>query len=224
MAARRAPLLATLVLAAAVGLTACVPSPPQAPVESTPETSAPETSAAPSESADEEPAEAPSGDVAPAGAEFTIGEPATVEILNVDDEPQLVTITVTGTRAGSLDDFAAAGFDQEDIDQLVGYTPLYVDVEMAQVAPMTAELAYGAIYTDFGAVDQSGTDLTDIPVIGSFEPCDSESIPSEFDSGTVHTTCVVVATREGQELGGVVYDPYGTIYDGYDGEPLVWRP
>ena len=95
---------------------------------------------------------------------------------------------------------------------------------MAPVAPMTAELAFGAIYTDFGAIDQNGADLTDIPVIGSFEPCDSASIEPEFDSGEVHATCVVVATREGQELGGVVYDPFDTIYDAYDGEPLVWRP
>ena len=224
MSARRAPLLASIALAAAVGLAGCVPTPP-APPASTPAQSAPETSAAPSPSASEESEPATgSGDVAAPGAEFSFGDFATVELQNVDDEAQLVEITVTGVREGSIADFEAAGLDQEFLDQLEGYQPLYVDVEMRQVAPMTAELAYESIYIDFGGLDQDGSALQDVSIFGTFEPCDTASIESEFDSGTPHTTCFIVATQGDDELAGVTYAPYDTPYDEYDGEPLVWRP
>lgn len=225
MPARRAPLLATIALAAAVGLTGCISAPAAPPASEAPESSAPATSAEPTESeeaAESAPAAAP-GETAAPGTEFAMGEAATVQILNLDDEPQLVQITVTGTRPGSVEDFQAAGLDQEFLDQLVGYDPFYVDVEMTQVAPMTAALEFGSIYTDFGAFDQNESALQDISIFGSFEPCDTASIEPEFDSGTPHTTCFIVAAREGQEFGGVTYGPYDTEYDDYDGQPLVWR-
>lgn len=225
MPARRAPLLATLVAAAALSLTACIPSPPAAPAETSPATTAPETSAAPSEpeEAEEQPASAP-GEAAAPGSEFAFGEYATVELLNIDDEPQLVEMTVTGVRTGSVADFEAAGLDQEFLDQLEGYTPLYVDVEVRQVAPMTAALEYESVYIDFGGLDQADRALQDISIFGSFEPCDTASIDPDFDSGTPHTTCFIVGTAGGDELAGVSYAPYDTVYDDYDGEPLVWRP
>ncbi|WP_186329427.1 hypothetical protein [Agrococcus jejuensis] len=225
MPARRAPLLATIVAAAALGLTACIPSPPAAPAETSPATTAPETSAAPSETeeAEEQPASAP-GEAAAPGSEFAFGEYATVELLNIDDEPQLVEMTVTGVRTGSVADFEAAGLDQEFLDQLEGYTPLYVDVEVRQVAPMTAALEYESVYIDFGGLDQADRALQDISIFGSFEPCDTASIDPDFDSGTPHTTCFIVGTAGGDELAGVSYAPYDTVYDDYDGEPLVWRP
>ncbi len=225
MPARRAPLLATIVAAAALGLTACIPSPPAAPAETSPATTAPETSAAPSETeeAEEQPASAP-GEAAAPGSEFAFGEYATVELLNIDDEPQLVEMTVTGVRTGSVADFEAAGLDQEFLDQLDGYTPLYVDVEVRQVAPMTAALEYESVYIDFGGLDQADRALQDISIFGSFEPCDTASIDPDFDSGTPHTTCFIVGTAGGDELAGVSYAPYDTVYDDYDGEPLVWRP
>jgi len=225
MLARRAPLLATIVAAAALGLTACIPSPPAAPAETSPATTAPETSAAPSEpeEAEEQPASAP-GEAAAPGSEFAFGEYATVELLNVDDEPQLVEMTVTGVRTGSIADFESAGLDQEFLDQLEGYTPLYVDVEVRQVAPMTAALEYESVYIDFGGLDQADRALQDISIFGSFEPCDTASIDPDFDSGTPHTTCFIVATAGGDELAGISYGPYDTVYDDYDGEPLVWRP
>lgn len=225
MPARRAPLLATIVAAAALGLTACIPSPPTAPAETSPATTAPETSAAPSETeeAEEQPASAP-GEAAAPGSEFAFGEYATVELLNIDDEPQLVEMTVTGVRTGSVADFEAAGLDQEFLDQLEGYTPLYVDVEVRQVAPMTAALEYESVYIDFGGLDQADRALQDISIFGSFEPCDTASIDPDFDSGTPHTTCFIVGTAGGDELAGVSYAPYDTVYDDYDGEPLVWRP
>ncbi|SDH47990.1 hypothetical protein [Agrococcus jejuensis] len=225
MPARRAPLLATIVAAAALGLTACIPTPPAVPTE-TPETTAPETSSAPAESEEaeeEQPASAP-GEAAAPGSEFAFGEYATVELINLDDQAQLVEITVTGVRTGSVADFEAAGLDQEFLDQLEGYTPLYVDVEMRQVAPMTAALEYDSIYIDFGGLDQADRALQDISIFGSFEPCDTASIDPEFDSGTPHTTCFIVATAGGDELAGISYGPYDTVYDDYDGEPLVWRP
>lgn len=224
MPARRAPLLATIALAAAVGLTGCIPSPPAPPAETTPESTAPESSPAPAESEDEEQPAAASGEAADPGSEFTFGEYATVEVLNLDDEPQLVEIAVTGVRTGSVADFEAAGLDQEFLDQLEGYTPLYVDVEVRQVAPMTAALEYESVYSDFGAIDQADRALQDISIFGTFEPCDTASIDPEFDSGTPHTTCFIVATAGGDELAGVTYGPYDTAYDDYDGEPLVWRP
>ena len=75
MPARRASLLATIALAAAVGLTGCIQAPPTPPA-GTPEESAPETSAAPSPSEDAEPAAA-SGESAALGSEFAFGEYAT---------------------------------------------------------------------------------------------------------------------------------------------------
>lgn len=226
MPARRAPLLATIVAAAALSLTACIPSPPSAPAETTPETTAPETSSAPveSEEAEDEAPAAGSGEAAAPGSEFAFGEYATVELLNIDDQPQLVEMTVTGVRTGSVADFEAAGLDQEFLDQLEGYTPLYVDVEVRQVAPMTAALEYESVYIDFGGLDQADRALQDISIFGSFEPCDTASIDPEFDSGTPHTTCFIVGTAGGDELAGVSYGPYDTPYDDYDGEPLVWRP
>lgn len=226
MPARRAPLLATIVLAAAVGLTGCIQAPPAPQAEPSPETSAPETSATPSESeeAEETQPAAASGDVAAPGTEYGFGESATIELLNLDDQPQLVSITVTGTRPGSLADFEAAGLDQDFLDQLVGYEPLYVDIELTKLEPYTAEIAYESVYIDFSGVDATDNALQDISIFGEFEPCDSSSIEPETDTGAVHTTCIIVATRSGQEFGGVTYGPYDTVYDDYDGEPLVWRP
>lgn len=223
MPARRAPLLATIVAAAALGLTACIPTPPATPAETSPETSAPETSAAPTESEESEPTAA-SGEGAAPGSEFAFGEYATVELANLDDEVQLVEMTVTGTREGSLADFEAAGADQEFLDSLEGFTPMYVDIEMRQVAPMTATLEYESIYSDFGAINENDSAVQDVTLFGSFEPCDTASIDPEFDYGTAHTTCVIVATQGSQQLAGVTYSPYDTEYDSYEGEPLVWRP
>lgn len=223
MPARRTPLLATIVAAAALGLAACVPAAPSAPTETTPESTAPETSAAPTESDASEPAAA-SGEGAAPGSEFGFGEYATVALNNLDDEVQLVEITVTGVREGSVADFQAAGADQEFLDSLEGFTPMYVDIEMRQVAPMTAALEYESIYTDFGAVNENDSALQDVSIFGSFEQCDTASIDPEFDSGTPHTTCVIVATQGSQQLAGVTYGPNDTEYDDFDGQPLVWRP
>ncbi|GAA2175874.1 hypothetical protein GCM10009846_27460 [Agrococcus versicolor] len=225
MPARRAPLLVTLAAATAIGLTGCIPQPPAAPVESAPPaTSAPATSAEPTESEEaEESAPAVAGEETAPGTELAFGEPATISWDPLGEGAQLVSVTVTGVREGSIADFEAAGLEQDFIDQLVGYEPMYVDIELTKLEPATAELAFNSIYTDFEAVDANGTGLQSISVFGDFAPCDTASIEPEVDSGAVHTTCIIVATREGQEFGGAIYAAYDTPYADYDGQPIVWR-
>ncbi|QCR20382.1 hypothetical protein [Agrococcus sp. SGAir0287] len=81
---------------------------------------------------------------------------------------------MTGVREGSIADFQAAGLDQEFLDQLEGYQPLSVDVEVRQVAPMTAELADESVHTTCSIVATRGDEELAGATCGPYDTQDDE--------------------------------------------------
>lgn len=218
---RTSALLLT-VAATALGLSAC--STPSSPAES--ETAAVDTEAPEvSESAAEtEAAAAPAdGDFTAPGSELAFGESATVPFSSgteVVDVP--LTVTVTGVQEGSIADFQAAGLDQDFIDQLAGYKTYYVTVEAVKADPSAMEIAHTSLYSDMGAIDSNGQRMQTVSIIGDFEPCNTDSMPSEVDEGATATTCYIVAGTEAVEFGAATFEPYDGDYSSSDGEPIRW--
>lgn len=219
---RSSALLLTAAAATALGLSACTTPTPPVPTE--PAAVASEA-AEPTEEASETEAAAPaaSGDFTAPGSELALGESATVPFsygTDVVDVP--LTVTVTGVEEGAVADFEAAGLEQDFIDQLAGYRTYYVTVEAVKADPAAGELAFAALYGDMGALDSNGQRMQTVSIIGDFEPCDTESMPSEVDEGATVTTCYIVAGTEAVDFGSATFEPYEGDYSPRDGDPIRW--
>ena len=223
----------TLAVAAAmsVSLAACGGGDDAASSDDTTTPSASETSE-PSDDPSSEPTEAEttesesteapdtsSNDITEPGTTLAIGEKANVPF-EFAKKKGVIAASVVKVDNGSKSDFKA--FDQETQKKLKGYTPYYVRIEMSKVSG--DELAYGSATGSFKAITSSGEEAQQLTAIGSFEPCDSESFPKEFDEGASVTTCVIgIVPGGGDPVVGGEYSLYDSKYDSYEGKPVVWK-
>lgn len=165
----------------------------------------------------EETAAAPSGDVTAPGTELTFGESAVVPV-EYAGESGLVEIT-------PIDIVKGDPADLESLDlgaQGEGITPYYITVEVSGVDESSANISSYSANGDLDALLEGGEDADLISIIGRWEPCESESAPSDFGPGVTFTTCVPGFSTGDTPVAGIQFSPFKGEYNVLDGASVVW--
>ncbi|MBH0108992.1 hypothetical protein I6E81_02290 [Salinibacterium sp. NG22] len=182
--------------------------------EEVPEAAAP--SVEPTEETTEESTGTASGDVAAPGSTVKLGEWASYDYAGIDD-----ATAVIAARLVSIEPATAAQTDYlvKQISQLKGYNVWFLSVEQQKVSGDS--IAFDADYTGFSPVDANSEKIQDVTVIG-WDDCTTQSFTKEFDTdGATIEQCFIAATVEGgNDVAGVIYAEYDSVYAYYDGKPL----
>lgn len=169
------------------------------------------------ESEDADTGAAPAGDVTAPGTELAFGEGAVVP-LEYAGETGLVEIKPVEIVKGD-----PADLDSLDLGaQGEGITPYYITVEVTGVDEASANLTYSSVNGDLDALLEGGDDADLISIIGKWEPCASESAPSDFGPGVTFTTCVPGFSTSETPVAGIQFSPFEGEYNQLDGSPVVW--
>lgn len=152
----------------------------------------------------------------PAGVEITKGgtqltedESATV-VYRVGEATSAITVTVTGVRKGSMDDFAHFSLDAEAKKS----TPFYVDLTVVNRGPA----GIGGIALPVFAHDSEGTYYPANELVGEFEPCPDPVLPKSFLPESEASLCLVYLVPKGRALQSV------DLQTGEPEDAIAWTP
>lgn len=168
--------------------------------------------------ATEEPSTDPDA-VAEPGATFAIGDTAILEYPVDDDESEidnaLLSATVLEIEEADLEDLEPL----EMGDRLEGLTPFYIHINIKGVDETSENLAGTVFANPFtGAYD--GVSGQNLNVIGTFEPCNVQSLDSAWDADATQDICVITMAPAGETINSVLYAPSNTDYQN---DPVVWE-
>jgi hypothetical protein len=164
---------------------------------------------------EEEAAEAaPSGDVPSAeltapGTQLAIGESANIPV-GYSDEPGVVAVTVDGIEAGSADDRATLGVEDDQPGDL-----FYLTMTVENVGSPEDLGSFMPGRTEMFALTSDGEPATPVAKFSAFAPCENED-PSELAIGETVTTCEIFLAPSGSEVTSAAFAA------AYDDEPIVW--
>lgn len=147
----------------------------------------------------------------PPGTQLKVGETATIP-QGKDDVP--VTMTVSSITKGSYADLSQL----KNADKYAGYTPYYVNYTMTGT-DASKKLGYHMLEY-VRPVLPDGRTAGSLVVIGKFDKCDGDSMPKDFGPGQTSTDCDIAMLPDGQELGGVEFEPYDGPYE--DSGKVMW--
>ncbi|MCX4749894.1 hypothetical protein OG455_31005 [Kitasatospora sp. NBC_01287] len=180
---------------------------PAAPSQSAP-TTAP-TTAAPSTAA---PAPAGDGTLAKAGQSFKVGQTAQLPF-TYGDTKGTIALTVTAIEAGNPADLAPLKLG----DQAAGKIPYYIRYSVKNVG--NTDLSFSTVDHVTGLLPD-GTQGQDVMLIGTFDKCSTDALPSGFTNGKTAQGCaLVLAPSASTKITAAEYwgDPF-TLDQG-----LTWK-
>ncbi|MFG2713394.1 hypothetical protein ACGFX2_22935 [Streptomyces goshikiensis] len=221
-----------LTAAAALSLTGCKNgneeagpvqsgSPAAQPSQSSDQPSAPAdpsagTSAGTSGGADgAAPGGTPAGAAKP-GQTFKIGEAATVPFTYGSDTKGTIALTVTAVEQGQAADLESLKLG----DKVKGMVPYYIRYTVKNVG--TTNLEYSSVGHIKGLLPD-GSEAQGVSVIGKFEKCKDDALPSGFTGGKTQTNCAITLAPSAQtKVVGAEYwgDPYNNLNDS---KSLYWK-
>ncbi|WP_329562964.1 hypothetical protein [Kitasatospora sp. NBC_01266] len=143
----------------------------------------PTTSAAPTATADTG-GGGDDGKVATAGQSFKIGQTAQLPFV-YGDTKGTIALTVTTIEAGDPADLASLKLG----DQVSGKIPYYIRYTIKNVG--STDLSFSTVDHMTGLLPD-GTQGQDVMVIGEFDKCKTDSLPSGFTNGQTAQGCAVV--------------------------------
>lgn len=145
------------------------------------------------------------GGVATSGQAFKIGQAATVPFTSGSKSGQLA-LTVTSIEAGNPADLASLNV----ADKVKGKTPFYIHYTAKNTG--TTDLSFASVGHMKGLLD-GGAESDVLLVVGKFEKCPNESLPSGFTNGKSQASCAIALAPTGTKVTGAEYwgDPYNNL-------------
>jgi hypothetical protein len=144
------------------------------------------------------------------GAELERGEPATVVYRVGNDAASAVTVTVAKVTAGSMDDFRFFSLDEATKKS----SPFYVRATVTNEGPA----GLGGAALPIFALDSSAANTPANQIVGTFEPCQSPTLPASFLPGATAEVCLVYLLPEGRTLTSV------NLQTGAAKDAISWKP
>ncbi|MCF3180456.1 hypothetical protein IPZ70_10985 [Streptomyces polychromogenes] len=151
------------------------------------------------------PAAGGAGAVAKSGQAFKIGEAATVPFTSGSKSGQLA-LTVTSIEPGNPADLASLNV----ADKVKGQTPFYIHYTAKNTG--TTDLSFASVGHIKGVLD-GGAESGVLLIVGKFDKCPNESLPSGFTTGKTQASCAVALAPTGAKVTGAEYwgDPYNNL-------------
>jgi hypothetical protein len=129
------------------------------------------------------------GSVAKPGAQFAVGQPATVDFIPPGQLAKTpvtrLRITVKSIQKATLADFKDV---QLDAQQRAG-SPVYVKVEIANVGSKPAQS--DTVAADVQGIDSTGSTVQSLTIIGDFPRCNDSSSRAPISPGKSFSTCLI---------------------------------
>jgi hypothetical protein len=162
------------------------------------------------------------GEITPAGAVLAIGDPAWVVWNHFSGEEINLQVAVKSVVAGSLSDVLPLLSDST-AEQVQGYTPYYVTLEYTKTDLSQRSLEFSSSPSYVYSFDSDGSNIPELIMFGGgFELCD-DNWNETVDQGAPQTACYVFMLAGGKTFGGVQWADNDTVYDRWDGSPIVWK-
>jgi len=174
-----------------------------------------------SDEGDDDESEAPAeGELADPGTRVGEGEWLTHSFTSTDDGEALISAQLVSVEPATDEEaaFIVAAFDAGKLD---GYDFWLIHVDEKKESGDS--IAFDSDYAYFDVVDEDGTQVQGITLIG-WDGCPSESFSEEFDTaGAVITQCFIAAAKDGDnEPAGVSYGGGYEDDNPYEDKPLLF--
>lgn len=215
------------VLAAGIGLGALLltgcSSGSKAPetTSAAPQVTAEAPAATPSETIEPQQGSVPGDQTAP-GATLAFGEQALVSWHHFSGEQITLQVEVRSAGAAPLDEILAV-VSEDTAAQIQGYTPYYVTVAFTKADLSQGEISFSDPSSGLFAFNAGGTEIPELTLIGTYDPCNSSSLGKTVDEGAEQLTCQIFLVPGGQQFGGVGWGEFDSPYDKYNGSPIHWK-
>ncbi|OZM74438.1 hypothetical protein CFN78_04785 [Amycolatopsis antarctica] len=184
-------------------------APPAAPPAPAPVDAAPENE---SEAPASDSEEAPAGEAAAPGTEYSLGDKAVVPYKSGSNEGT-IGITISAIEKGTPEDLAPLDLG----DKAEGQVPYYIRVAISNEGG--EDMAFTSAPRLTGQLPDGGM-AGRVSIIGDFEKCQNESAPKDFTAkGASYETCVLAVAPEASSVDSVRF----TEGDQYEDAALVWK-
>ncbi|MFY0409750.1 hypothetical protein [Solicola sp. PLA-1-18] len=142
------------------------------------------------------------------GTELALGAPATALLRRGDQDPGVVSVTVTAATAGTTADLADFGVDGAAATS----QPVYVKVRAQNLGQV--DLAGATV--PLTVVDAAGEQWSTTPVVGQFAPCPTAVLPTPFAAGATADLCQLYLLPAGGTVASVQLRSESLA------EPITW--